>query len=317
MRLPNRYRRLDWLLLGLVTALMLAAAPQAKAEPGPFAALAGSWSGGGEVNMSDGSVDRLRCKATYSVGGGGATATLTLLPGAARAQTAEPSSDAAAAELSADTPLDPSMPELDLSTPEPDPGKLGPIHPSADKASAADWSGKVGVDYTKPAIPAATFQPEQLTAGAVHDQSTGVAWATVTAPGMQAPLGWDQTSIETRIDPSQERSKLGTTLSRSVPLGDDVALTWQNGVSMTHSLPNASGQAHSWASSQALRFNFLPTDTSVSLGADISSGDDKWLRTMSAEQKLFGGPFSVTGSVNETAGGEFSKSLRAGFKRNW
>jgi hypothetical protein len=78
MRLPNRYRRLDGLLLGLVTALLIAAAPQAKAEPGPFAALAGSWSGGGEVNMSDGSVDRLRCKATYSVGGGGATATLNL-----------------------------------------------------------------------------------------------------------------------------------------------------------------------------------------------------------------------------------------------
>jgi hypothetical protein len=242
---------------------------------------------------------------------------LTLLPGAARAQTAEPSSDAAPAELSPDAPLDPSMPELDLSTPEPDPGKLGHIHPSTGKASAADWSGKVGVDYTKPAIPAATFQPEPLTAGAVPDQSTGVAWATVTAPGMQAPLGWDQTSIETRIDPSQERSKLGTTLSRAVPLGDDVALTWQNGISMTHSLPNASGQAHGWASSQALRFNFLPTDTSVSLGADISSSDDKWLRTLSAEQKLLGGPFSVTGSVSETAAGEFSKSLRAGFKRSW
>jgi len=64
-------------------------------------------------------------------------------------------------------------------------------------------------------------------------------------------------------------------------------------------------------------FNFLPTDTSVSLGADISSSDDKWLRTLSAEQKLLGGPFSVTGSVSETAGGELSKSLRAGFKRSW
>ena len=234
---------------------------------------------------------------------------LALLPAAARAQTAEPSSDAAPAELSADAPLD-------LSTPEPDAGKLAPLHPSADKASGAEWSGKVGVDYTKPAIPAAAFQPEQLTAGAVPDQSTGVAWATVTAPGMEAPLGWDKTSIETRIDPSQQ-SKLGTTLSRSVPVGDDVALTWQNGISMTRSLPNASGQTHGWASSQALRFNFLPTDTSVSLGADVSSSDDKWLRTLSAEQKLFGGPISVTGSVNETAGGEFSKSLSAGFKRTW
>src|SRR6476659_724518 len=202
---------------------------------------------------------------------------LALLPAAAGAQTAEASSDAAPAELSADAPLDLSTPELDLSTPELGADKLAPIHPSADKAPTADWSGKVGVDYTKPAIPAVTFQPEQLLAGAVPDQSTGVAWSTVTAPGMEAPLGWDKTSIETRIDPSQEQSKLGTTLSRSVPVNDDVALTLQNGISMTRSLPNASGQVHGWASSQALRFNFLPTDTSVLLGADISSTDDKWL----------------------------------------
>jgi hypothetical protein len=55
----------------------------------------------------------------------------------------------------------------------------------------------------------------------------------------------------------------------------------------------------------------------VSFGADISSIDDKWLRTLSAEQKLFGGPFSVTGSVSETPAGDLSKSLKAGFKRNW
>jgi len=156
-----------------------------------------------------------------------------------------------------------------------------------------------------------------LLAGAVPDQSSGVAWATITAPGFEAPLGWDKTSIETRVDPSHEQGKLGTTLSRSVPVGDDVSLTLQNGVSMTRSLPNAAGQAHSWATSQALRFNFLPTDTSVSFGADISSIDDKWLRTLSAEQKLFGGPFSVTGSVSETATGDLSKSLKAGFKRTW
>jgi hypothetical protein len=55
----------------------------------------------------------------------------------------------------------------------------------------------------------------------------------------------------------------------------------------------------------------------VSIGADISSTDDKWLRTLNAEQKLFGGPFSVTGSVSETPTGDTSKSLRAGFKRTW
>ncbi len=252
---------------------------------------------------------------------------LTLLAGPALAQAEDPANDEAPPELPADAPLD-------LSTPELEPGKLAPTAPFAEKPPASDWAGKAGIDYSKPAIPAVTFQPEQLLAGAVPDQSTGVVWATITAPGLQAPLGWDTTSIETRVDPAQEQSKLGTTLSRSVPIDDSVSLTLQNGVSITRPLPNASSQVqngvsitrplpnassqvHGWATSQALRFNILPTDTSVSLGADISSTDDKWLRTLSAEQKLFGGPFSLTGSVSETATGDLSKSLKAGFKRSW
>src|SRR5215470_6188193 len=235
---------------------------------------------------------------------------LALLLGPARAQAPEHSTDEAPLELPADAPLD-------LSTPEPDAGTLKGMTPFADRASALDWNGKAGIDYSKPSIPAVTFQPDQLLAGAVPDQSTGVGWATITAPGLEAPLGWDKAAIDTRVDPSHDQGKLGTTLSRSVPVGDDVSLTLQNGVSMTRSLPNATGHAQSWATSQALRFNFLPTDTSVSFGADISSTDDKWLRTLSAEQKLFGGPFSVTGSVSETPTGDLSKSLKAGFKQNW
>jgi hypothetical protein len=238
------------------------------------------------------------------------TMALSLLLAPARAQAPEPSQEEAPLELPADAPLD-------LSTPEPDAGTRKVTAPLADKPSAPEWISKAGIDYSKPAIPAVTFQPDQLLAGAVPDQSTGVGWATITAPGLEAPLGWDKAAIDTRVDPSHDQGKLGTTLSRSVPVGDDVSLTWQNGVSMTRSLPNATGQAHSWATSQALRFNFLPTDTSVSFGADISSIDDKWLRTLSAEQKLFGGPFSVTGSVSETATGELSKSLKAGFKQYW
>ena len=134
----------------------------------------------------------------------------------------------------------------------------------------------------------------------------------MTAPGLANSFGWDQTSIETRLDPGQE-GKLGTTLQRSVPVDDNVSMTLQNGMSVTRGV----GHADSWATSQALRFNIAPTDTSVSIGADLSSTDDKWLRTLSAEQKLFGGPFSVTGSVSETPGGDLSKSLRAGFKRTW
>ena len=152
----------------------------------------------------------------------------------------------------------------------------------------------------------------------MQEQSTGVAWANVTAPGLESPLGWDKTSIETRLDPAQEQGKVGTTLSRSVPIGSDVSVTLQNGYSVTRTLPSpATSASQSWATSQALRFNLLPTDTTLSLGAAISSSEEKWLRSLSAEQKLFGGPLNVTGAVSETGAGDTAKSLKAGFKRAW
>jgi hypothetical protein len=49
----------------------------------------------------------------------------------------------------------------------------------------------------------------------------------------------------------------------------------------------------------------------------VSSANDKWLRSMSAEQKLFGGPLSITGTITETATGGQSKGLKAGFKQTW
>lgn len=43
--------------------------PSAHAQSGPFAALAGRWAGGGVVTLEDGSTERIRCRATYAVGG--------------------------------------------------------------------------------------------------------------------------------------------------------------------------------------------------------------------------------------------------------
>jgi hypothetical protein len=71
-------RRACALVIGAVAAIIMFAAPSANAQSGPFTALAGSWSGGGRVNFQNGTADRLRCRATYSVGGGGNSAQLTL-----------------------------------------------------------------------------------------------------------------------------------------------------------------------------------------------------------------------------------------------
>ena len=180
---------------------------------------------------------------------------LVLLAGVARAQTQQQHPGIAPPEPALALPADEP---LDLTTPEPD--EIKGIKPVTAGPMESPWDSKVGIDYHKPSIPATNFQPEQLTAGAIPDQSAGVAWATVTAPGFGSALGWDQTAIETRVDPAQEQTQLGTRLSRSVPVGEDVSVTLENGVSVTRSVPSGGAQ-NGWASSQALRFNVLPTDT--------------------------------------------------------
>ena len=65
-------------------ALLLAAALFAVAErpsyaaEGPFSGLAGSWSGNGTVSLSNGSQERIRCRATYAVGSEGRSLQQTL-----------------------------------------------------------------------------------------------------------------------------------------------------------------------------------------------------------------------------------------------
>ena len=62
-------RRLTWAAVA-VLGVALAASP-GYAQSGPFAGMAGNWSGGGTVTLDDGSTERIRCRATYAVGAGG------------------------------------------------------------------------------------------------------------------------------------------------------------------------------------------------------------------------------------------------------
>lgn len=47
------------------------------AQSGPFAGMAGNWSGGGTITLDDGSRERIRCRASYHVAGINMTMTLT------------------------------------------------------------------------------------------------------------------------------------------------------------------------------------------------------------------------------------------------
>ena len=52
-----------------VIVLSLSALP-GLAQQGPFANLAGSWSGSGDITLSSGSREHIQCRATYNVGAG-------------------------------------------------------------------------------------------------------------------------------------------------------------------------------------------------------------------------------------------------------
>ena len=54
---------------GVGAALMLSVSAGLAQSSGPFAGFDGAWSGTGTVSLSDGSTERIRCRATYAVGG--------------------------------------------------------------------------------------------------------------------------------------------------------------------------------------------------------------------------------------------------------
>ena len=185
------------------------------------------------------------------------------------------------------------------------------------------WDTRIGADMTvtrePPTLTGSELLSEKLANGGSQPQSGGSAWAAITAPGV-GPV-WDQTAVEARVDPAQEQSKLGTALSKSLPLNEQYSLTLQNGYNVTQqgivTAPGMAGRpARNYATEQSAKLSIADTGTSFSAGQTLSSGDDRWLRKIGAEQKLFGG-VSISGSIGETALGATNKSLTAGFKRSW
>src|SRR5260370_13179515 len=61
------------LIIAIGTLLLASVSGSASyAQSGPFAGMAGNWSGGGTLTLDDGSSERIRCRAAYAVGAGGA-----------------------------------------------------------------------------------------------------------------------------------------------------------------------------------------------------------------------------------------------------
>ncbi|MEH6951245.1 hypothetical protein V4R08_07835 [Nitrobacter sp. NHB1] len=196
---------------------------------------------------------------------------------------------------------------------------------TAKRSVSPLWDARVGVDMTvvhqpSPLTASDLATDKQLAIDGRPPQSSGTAWAAATAPGIGSI--WDKTALTARIDPAQDQTMLDTSLSKSLPLDDGrYGLTLQNGYNVVqHSalpIPGINGHpARSYETDQSAKLSMADTGTSLIAGRSLSSADDKWLRTIGAEQKLYDG-VSVTGSISETPLGPLNASLTAAFNRNW
>jgi hypothetical protein len=184
------------------------------------------------------------------------------------------------------------------------------------------WDTRIGADMTvarQGTLTNSEQLSEKLANGGSLPQSSGTAWAAISAPGIGSI--WDRTSVEARVDPGQEQTRLGTTLSKSLPLDEQYSLTLQNGYNLIQQgivpVPGIIGHpTRSYEADQSAKLSIADTGTSFIAGQTVSTSDDKWLRKVGAEQKLLDG-VTISGSISETPSGAANKSVSAGFKRSW
>jgi hypothetical protein len=177
------------------------------------------------------------------------------------------------------------------------------------------WETKFGMDlgFAASQTPVAPNAPQ--------DQS-GAAWASVSVPTPSRALPFERASLEARVDTFKEEAKAGTNLVRSVPLGSSMSVTmqsgyWltQNGYDLSHHDTTASA-TQTWTTDQVVKVKLLPTNTTIAAGAALNSTDGHWLRSVTAEQQVYGG-LKVTSGVSEAADGSLTKKITAGFRHSW
>jgi hypothetical protein len=87
---------------------------------------------------------------------------------------------------------------------------------SVKQSLSAFLDARVGADMTvvnqRQTLTSSDLLRQKFASDAQPSQSSGTAWAAITAPGLGSI--WDKTAVEARIDPSQEQSKLGTFLEQ-------------------------------------------------------------------------------------------------------
>jgi hypothetical protein len=194
---------------------------------------------------------------------------------------------------------------------------------SVKRPVSSFWDMKAGVDLdvatqASPLRTPATL-PDKLASDARYEQSQGSAWMSASAPGV--PYLSDQVALEARMNPSRD-ARVGTILSKSLPImGDLASLTLKQGFYVTQhdaipGLPGGISHGRSFDTDRSAQVSIADTGTSFVAGQSRAPTGDRWLNSVGAEQKLFGG-LSITGSVSETPEGFSNTSISAGFKKSW
>lgn len=237
-----------------------------------------------------------------------------------------------AAAAGENKPLDDAAPTFGNRTDKPD----GSAALTIGRRLPTEWETRIGTDVSL-AAPAGPAVSDNILRGGAADRSSGAIWGNITMPGLRH-LGFDKTSVEARLDAGKDEGKVGATLSRSVPINQNLSVTLQNSYAVKQSLasgaPGASETAlwtpvtgsapataatpptPTWTVDESLRLNVDPFGTTFSAGAGSSTLDTQWHNKLSVEQTLLG-PLKLTTSIEDAGTAAPKKSITAGFKRVW
>jgi len=171
------------------------------------------------------------------------------------------------------------------------------------------WESSIGADLSAAPSP----RPLSEVSPSSASQGSAAAWASVKVPGVA--------SVDTRVEPNNDQSKIGTTVSRSLALGSSNSLTLQNNFALTETLGSqpatpASSPPSVWSNDQTLKFNVGSTGTTLAASTSRSNSDSIPHNKLSAEQKLFN-DINVTTTLSDVGTATASKSVTAGIKLKW
>lgn len=195
-----------------------------------------------------------------------------------------------------------------------------------NKPLATEWDAKVGADLGLAPNTPFEFTPSNPLRVTRDGAGSGAAWASLGVP--------DLATVDARVDPTNDRGRVGTTFTRSIPVSGNFAVTLQSSYSVTETFGHGQAAASDvpliaapisdpadptqrvWGNENVAKFNILGTGTTLAAGLSATSTDPVTHNRLSAEQKLYG-PLHVTTAVSDLGRESESKSLSARFKLNW